>query len=89
MKSFLKWAAAFILILWLVGQFSDSSSSTSSSSASAANSEESAPSGYERGRTCSACEGTGRYTRDLALVPNTKGNFCASCSGKGFNWQKK
>ena len=52
MKSFVKWAAAFILTLWLVGQFSDSPSSTSASSASGANSEESTPAGYERGRTC-------------------------------------
>jgi hypothetical protein len=84
MKTLLKTTISFVVLAFLIdGCSNDSSSSTSAST------EESAPEGYERGLTCTTCEGTGRYLRDLVLIPNTKGNPCASCSGKGFNWRRK
>lgn len=87
MKSLLKWGAILLIVFWIFGKFSGNSSS--SASAVTTSNEETPPAGYEKGPTCSACEGTGRYTHDLALVPNTKGAQCASCNGKGFTWQKK
>jgi hypothetical protein len=48
------------------------------------------PAGYERGLTCTRCNGSGVQDKDYLGEPGYgKGTQCLSCMGKGFNWSKK
>ena len=85
MKSFLKWAAALILILWLVGKFTGGSSASSSSnqleSSNGGSTEESTSpkSGRKQHDDCSFCDGKG-----IVKLPDGYNTPCEHCSGTGW-----
>ena len=70
---------------------SDSISSSSSNSTPKSNdgSETWIPAGYEKGSSCSDCNGTGHYTHSIEGTMVKEGGVCAGCNGRGYMLRKK
>ena len=88
MKSLLTGLLLFVCLLWVFGELSSDSTPSGEDQNTSSASDETPP-GYERGLTCSYCNGTGVHDRDYLGQPGSKGGQCLSCMGKGFNWSKK